>query len=70
EIVQGEFNKPIFQTTPYRDRACPDATGNGKLLVRVRGDISRVPLGPDKSYRYTHEFAGRRIYWVPEEYLP
>ncbi|MBF0446848.1 MAG: hypothetical protein HQL67_01465 [Magnetococcales bacterium] len=70
EIVEQDFKRPTFEVLPYESRRCPDATQNGRALMRINGSIQRTPLGPDKSYRFAHTFGGRRGYWIPQEYLP
>ena len=70
EIVQGDVTRPDFNATLYSPRACPDATPNGHAMLRIQGAIRSVPLGPDKTYRYSHNFGGRRFFWVPQSYLP
>ena len=70
EIVERDYMRPTFEVTRYEPRRCPDATENGRALMRVKGSIIRTPLGPDRTYRFAHTFGGRRGYWIPQEYLP
>ncbi|MBF0455478.1 MAG: hypothetical protein HQL72_11765 [Magnetococcales bacterium] len=70
EIVERDYMRPEFEVTRYESRRCPDATQNGRALMKIKGSIQRVPLGPDKSYRFAHTFGGRRGYWIPQDYLP
>ncbi|MBF0445964.1 MAG: hypothetical protein HQL68_10280, partial [Magnetococcales bacterium] len=70
EIVERDYKRPTFSATKYEPRRCPDATQNGRALMRIKGSIQGTPLGPDKSYRFAHTFGGRRGYWIPQEYLP
>ncbi|MEO5348261.1 MAG: hypothetical protein H7836_01235 [Magnetococcus sp. YQC-3] len=70
EVVERDSFKPVFQAAPHQARSCPDATPNGRALLKVEGAIQREPLGPDKSYHYAHTLGGRRGYWIPQEFLP
>ena len=70
EIIERDYFKPVFKAKPYQARSCPDATPNGRALIRIDGAIQRTPLGPDKSYHYAHTLGGRRGYWIPQELLP
>ncbi len=70
EIVERDHVRPVFRTTPYQPRQCPDATANGRALLQISDAIQQAPLGPDKSYRFGHEIGGMRGYWIPQEYLP
>ena len=70
EIVERDFFRPEFKADRFESRRCPDATANGRALIKVDGPIRRVPLGPDKNYRFAHTFGGRRGYWIPQDYLP
>ncbi|MBF0096731.1 MAG: hypothetical protein HQM04_09950 [Magnetococcales bacterium] len=70
EVIERDFFKPVYQATTHQARSCPDATSNGRALLKVEGAIQREPLGPDKSYHYAHTLGGRRGYWIPQEYLP
>ena len=70
EIIERDHYRPVYKSTLYQPRGCPDATPNGRALTRIEGSILREPLGPDKSYRYAHTFGGRRGYWIPQELLP
>ncbi|MBF0358120.1 MAG: hypothetical protein HQL70_05885 [Magnetococcales bacterium] len=70
EIVERDYMRPTFEVSKFESRRCPDATQNGRALMRIKGSIQRTPLGPDKSYRFAHTFGGRRGYWIPQEYLP
>ena len=70
EIVERDHFKPVFKASHYKPRSCPDATSNGRALLKIKDPIQRVPLGPDKSYHYAHILGGRRGYWVPQELLP
>jgi hypothetical protein len=70
EIVERDYKRPTFKVTKYQPRRCPDATQNGRALMRIKGSIQGTPLGPDKSYRFAHTFGGRRGYWIPQDYLP
>ena len=70
EVVQREYFQPQIVSTPYRPRDCPDATANGQALQRIARPIKSTPLGPDRSYRFTHNSGGQLIYWVPQQYLP
>ncbi|MBF0459812.1 MAG: hypothetical protein HQL87_00300 [Magnetococcales bacterium] len=70
EVIERDFSKPVFQAAPYQARSCPDATPNGRALLKVEGAIQRESLGPDKSYHYAHTLGGRRGYWIPQEFLP
>ncbi|MBF0308480.1 MAG: hypothetical protein HQL56_02970 [Magnetococcales bacterium] len=70
EIVERDFNRPVFSTEKHQDHRCPDATENGRNLSRVVGNIEAQPLGPSKEFRFGHTFGGARGYWVPQDYLP
>ncbi|MBF0382029.1 MAG: hypothetical protein HQL69_13480 [Magnetococcales bacterium] len=70
EIVERDYMRPTFKVSRYQPRRCPDATQNGRALMRIKGSIQGTALGPDKSYRFAHTFGGRRGYWIPQEYLP
>jgi hypothetical protein len=70
EIVERDYKRPTFEITKYESRRCPDATQNGRALMRIKGSIKTKALGPDKSYRFAHTFGGRRGYWIPQDYLP
>ena len=70
EVVERDFSRPVFTAKRYSPSRCPDASPNGRELLRISGPVQRKPLGPDKSYRYAHTSGGRRGYWVPQEYLP
>ncbi|MEO5362888.1 MAG: hypothetical protein H7838_04610 [Magnetococcus sp. DMHC-8] len=70
EVIERDFFKPVFQSTTHQARSCPDATPNGRALLKVDGAIQREPLGSDKSYHYAHTLGGRRGYWIPQEFLP
>ena len=70
EIVERDYFKPLFKADLYKPRSCPDATSNGRVLLKMDGPIQRTPLGPDKSYHYAHTLGGRRGYWIPQELLP
>ncbi|MBF0296411.1 MAG: hypothetical protein HQL96_14580 [Magnetococcales bacterium] len=70
EIVERDHVRPVFKTTPYQPRQCPDATPSGRALPQITDAIQQNPLGPDKSYRFSHEIGGMRGYWIPQEYLP
>ncbi len=70
EIVERDHFRPDFKALAYKSRRCPDATANGRALIRISGPIRRLPLGPDKTYRFAHTFGGRRGYWIPQDYLP
>ncbi|MBF0184059.1 MAG: hypothetical protein HQM06_06700 [Magnetococcales bacterium] len=70
EVIERDFFKPVFQATTHQARSCPDATPNGRALLKVEGAVQREPLGPDKSYHYAHTLGGRRGYWIPQEFLP
>ena len=70
EVVERDFFKPVFHATPHQARSCPDATPNGRALLKVDGAVQREALGPDKSYHYAHTLGGRRGYWIPQEFLP
>ncbi|HIJ85417.1 MAG TPA: hypothetical protein HPQ00_14600, partial [Magnetococcales bacterium] len=70
EIVEKDFNKPVFKTEPYRPHLCPDSTENGKKISKIEGLIRPESLGEDKSYRFAHTFGGSRGYWIPQEFLP
>ncbi len=70
EVVQMELDQPIVKTIPYRQNNCLDATFNGRALLKIKRPVLSTPLGPDKSYRYSHEDGGRLIYWIPQKYLP
>ncbi|MBF0144879.1 MAG: hypothetical protein HQL84_01155 [Magnetococcales bacterium] len=70
EIVEKDFNKPVFKIEPYRPHLCPDSTENGRMIGKIDGLIRAEPLGEDKNYRFAHIFGGSRGYWIPQEYLP
>ncbi|MBF0399778.1 MAG: hypothetical protein HQL90_03315 [Magnetococcales bacterium] len=70
EVIERDFFKPVFKATTHQARSCPDATPNGRALLKVEGAVQREPLGPDKSYHYAHTLGGRRGYWIPQEFLP
>ncbi|MBF0423023.1 MAG: hypothetical protein HQL73_08525 [Magnetococcales bacterium] len=70
EIIENDFNKPVFKVEPFRPGSCPDATENGKRIVQVDGPIHPEPLGNSKAYRYSNTFGGTLGYWIPQEYLP
>ncbi|MEO5339638.1 MAG: hypothetical protein H7837_03825 [Magnetococcus sp. MYC-9] len=70
EVIERDFFKPTFQASTHQARSCPDATPNGRALLKVDGPIQREPLGPDKSFHYGHTLGGRRGYWIPQEFLP
>ncbi|MBF0424728.1 MAG: hypothetical protein HQL66_02785 [Magnetococcales bacterium] len=71
EIVERDSQKPDFRLLPPgKVLHCPDSTDNGVALPQIAGNITAVPLGPDKNYRFGHEFGGRRGYWIPQDYLP
>jgi uncharacterized protein YnzC (UPF0291/DUF896 family) len=68
-IYEGNY-RPHFKTKPYPESTCTKASENGKRIPFIRGRISKKRLGDDDTYRYDHEFRGKIIYWVPQEYLP
>ncbi|MBF0109997.1 MAG: hypothetical protein HQL76_12555 [Magnetococcales bacterium] len=70
EIVEKDFNKPVFKIEPYRPHLCPDSTENGRRIHKIDGLIRAEPLGEDKNYRFAHTFGGSRGYWIPQEFLP
>ncbi|MBF0136610.1 MAG: hypothetical protein H7833_08450 [Magnetococcus sp. DMHC-1] len=71
EIIERGQQKPSFQVLPANKvQNCPDATDNGLAMPQVAGNVTGVPLGPDKNYRFGHELGGRRGYWIPQDYLP
>ena len=70
EIIERDYFKPVFKASHYKPRSCPDATSNGRALLKMDGPIQRSPLGADKSYHYAHTLGGRRGYWIPQELLP
>ncbi|MBF0622189.1 MAG: hypothetical protein HQL54_09720 [Magnetococcales bacterium] len=70
EVVERNFTRPVFKVGFYSPARCPDATSNGRALPRILSTIEAEPLGPNKEYRLSHSFGGRRGYWIPKEYLP
>ncbi|MBF0321396.1 MAG: hypothetical protein HQL62_00370, partial [Magnetococcales bacterium] len=71
EIVERDNQRPDYRVLPgNKVLHCPDSTDNGRALQQMMGNVTAAPLGPDKSYRYGHEFGGRRGYWVPQDFLP
>ncbi|MBF0603940.1 MAG: hypothetical protein HQL07_09630 [Nitrospirae bacterium] len=70
EIIEKDFNKPVFKVEPYSPHLCPDATDNGRRMVKIDGLIRPEPLGDDKDFRFAHTFGGSRGYWIPQEFLP
>lgn len=70
EIVEKDFNKPVFKIEPFRPNQCPDTTENGRRINKVDGGVRSEPLGNNKDYRFSHTFGGTRGYWIPQEYLP
>ena len=70
EIIERDYFKPVFKSVPYQARSCPDATQNGRALLKIEGTIQRTALGPDKSYHFAHTLGGRRGYWIPQDLLP
>ena len=70
EIIERDYFKPLFKSSTYKPRSCPDATPNGRSLMQIKGAVQRTPLGPDKSYHYAHTLGGRRGYWIPQDLLP
>ncbi|ABK45605.1 hypothetical protein Mmc1_3115 [Magnetococcus marinus MC-1] len=70
EVVERENYRPVFEAGRFDSQRCPDATANGKALMRISGPVGSEALGPDKDYRYGHSYGGRRGYWIPQEYLP
>ncbi|MEG3638529.1 hypothetical protein [Magnetococcus sp. PR-3] len=70
EVVERETYRPVFDAGRYDHRRCPDATDNGRALMRISGSVRSEALGPNKDYRYGHSYGGRRGYWIPQEYLP
>lgn len=70
EIVEKDYNKPVFKAETYLPHLCPDSTPSGKKINKIDGLIRSEPLGEDKSYRFAHTFGGSRGYWIPQEYLP
>nr|CRH04240.1 Conserved exported protein of unknown function [Candidatus Magnetococcus massalia] len=70
EIIERDTIKPMYEGGQYNNQRCPDATANGRALVRISGPIKSEALGPTKEYRFGHSFGGRRGYWIPQEFLP
>jgi hypothetical protein len=70
EIVERDFQRPVYRTEAYSDESCPDATPNGRMIPRIVGPIDQEALGPDRNYRFGHTFGGQRGFWIPQEYLP
>ncbi|MBF0154009.1 MAG: hypothetical protein HQL64_09750 [Magnetococcales bacterium] len=71
EIIERDHQRPDYRLLPAsKVLQCPDSTANGSALQQIMGNITAVPLGPDKNYRFSHDFGGRRGYWIPQDYLP
>ncbi|MBF0369210.1 MAG: hypothetical protein HQL52_07105 [Magnetococcales bacterium] len=70
EVVERDYMRPVFSSERYKSRRCPDATANGRNLMRISGSIERVPLGPTREYKFGHTVGGRRGYWIPQDLLP
>jgi hypothetical protein len=68
-IYEGNY-RPVFKAEQYPESGCTKASQNGKRIPFISSRITKKPLGDDDTYRYDHEFRGKIIYWVPQEYLP
>jgi len=68
-IYEGKF-RPDYKSLLPPKSACPTASKNGQRIPFIDGDIHKIPLGPDDTYRYDQDFRDTKIYWVPEEFLP
>jgi hypothetical protein len=68
-VYEGKF-RPDYKHFPPPETTCPTASENGKRIPFIDGRIGKRPLGPDDTYSYSHDFRGKTIYWIPEEFLP
>jgi len=49
---------------------CRGISKKGKQIKLMKLKKPQQPLGPDKNYRYEHNFRGETIYLIPEDFLP